>query len=104
MEPQENGSLVTPGPTVMNPRLRAKFLHTMDGDFRLKILMWYIHEHRQCERILDWCIVNQVIGRDLVTFLQDNGNSILEVIKQIVRRIERDGMVRPLIVGRDIRR
>jgi hypothetical protein len=88
----------------MDPRMRAKFLRVIDGDPRLMTTAYYIHEHRQCERILDWCIVNRVTGSELIRYMQFNGNSILNTIREIIRRIEKDGAVRPIIVGVDIRR
>lgn len=104
MEHSQDGLHATRGPRVMNPITRQKFLRLLDGNSNLAVFAWYVNEHRQCERILDWCLVNRVIGRELSGFIKFHGNSILETIKEIVRRVEKEGNVRPLIVGRDIRR
>lgn len=103
-DPEKGGLLGVSGPRVLNPKLRAKFLYVMDGRWdQLQVLMFYVNSHTQCERILDWCSTNRVIGHELVNFFKFNGGSVLRTIAEVVRRIERDGVARPIFIGRDIR-
>lgn len=65
-----------------------RHLHILDGFVR-------------ADEILHWLIVNRKTGKDFIFFVKENDGSILKVGAEILRRINREKKVRPVIAGKD---
>jgi hypothetical protein len=86
----------------MTPRRREKLLRVMDGKLELTVYLWHWNQHRRCDQILDWLIQNRLTGGRLSSWISGQfRGSILEPLRHILQRIDRDPEPKPVIVGTD---
>lgn len=73
------------------------------GETNLGPLLWHINQMPRADQLLDFMIKSRLTGFELLAFSRFYfGMSILKVIEEITRRMERGEAPRPVILGRDI--
>lgn len=86
----------------MTEQKRQLMLEVMDGFPPNATLLYHLNSFTRCEQILLWLIKNRVTGKNLFEFhkVQFQG-SILNMAKEILRRIDHNQELKPILVGKD---
>jgi hypothetical protein len=83
----------------VTPWRRDKFLKLMDGVSQLSFTFFYWNSMTECDRILDWCLRNNLKGTRLFSWLEENHpKSPLGSAQAILAKCGED---RAIIYGRD---
>lgn len=86
----------------ISSRLNDLLHRVIDGESRNAPLAYEIYSHARAEAIAEFLIAAKLTGKELQRFMHaECGGSMLEVLKEAQRRIERESVRRPVIVGRD---
>jgi len=74
----------------------------MDGNLNLVAIMHQLHRYKDHKIILTWLIRNRIMGNNLVDWLKINhDNSVLGMVKEIVRRHNKEATEKSMILGKD---
>jgi hypothetical protein len=75
---------------------------TIDGNIRLIIIMHHLSHYRYCDDILSWLLRAGLKGKALEGWLTDNfKNSVLSMVKYIVKKINMSNDTKPVYLGKD---
>lgn len=86
----------------LSSKLSDMLLRIIDDDSRNAHLVYQIYCHRRAHAIADWCLRARLTGRELQGFLnQACGGSSVFFLAEVCRRLDREGIRRPIVVGKD---
>lgn len=77
-------------------------LRICDGDMRVPPYLYIFNSHKRVDEVLDWMLRNHFTGKNFILWAQGvHERSILEVIKEILMRIDKEKEIKPIIAGID---
>lgn len=87
----------------MSQSRRERMLKVIDDHPGVPPYMFYLHHLGRCDEALDWLIRNRLTGKHFLEWMKNvHGNSIVNVMSQILKQLERKTEdPRAIIVGRD---
>lgn len=86
----------------MNPKRRELMHRAMNHELKLVPVMHQLARYKHCDKILLWLISANIIGKDLLEFLQlEFNNSVMAMVQFIVMRNEKNKEIKSMIIGRD---
>lgn len=75
----------------------------MDGQQEILPYLHHFDCFRRCNEILTWLIQNRLTGKEFLSWVRGHfGQSMLEVSRMILMRIDREKETMPVLWGRDI--
>lgn len=99
---QELGLSDPDGTKGMSHRMIDLIERVLDDEQRLLPFVYQCYQHRQTEAILSYLAENKLTGWKLWNWIHAQfGRSFLSPIQEIVRRIENQKRVRPIMAGKD---
>jgi hypothetical protein len=88
----------------MTKKVRELTLRALDGSSNQELILhlFHISRHARAEELLEYITMNRLCGLELLSLIRiEFGGSVLNFMADIVKRIDRDIIKRPIIVGRD---
>lgn len=74
----------------------------MDGNSLLAPIMHQLSHYRDCDKILKWLIRNKIVGFNLFDWLKiEHQNSLMSMVKFIVKSHNKDREEKPIILNKD---
>lgn len=80
---------------------RYKMLTIIDGQNEAIPFVFQIDKFRRREEILDYLIRNRITGKKIIAYFQDEKRSILNMIADVLRRIDKRKNKAKIIGGKD---
>lgn len=80
-------------------------LRVMDGNPMVPPFLHYLDRFHKCDAMLKWLIDSRLTGNDFMAWVRspEIKGSMLEVSREILRRMERAQETRAILYGRDLR-
>ncbi len=76
----------------------------VDGNRKLKPLMEYLWDFRSRDKILYWCLKNNLTGINLEAWLKMTwGQSRLAMVKYILMKVDKSATIQPIFLGEEYR-
>lgn len=85
---------------------RQLVLRIVDGKQELLPVVFFWHGFTRCEEILNWCLRNKLTGINLIAFLRETIGQrplVMQAGQEILKRIDKENELKPVIVGRDFK-
>lgn len=92
----------TPDP--IPEKTRELMLAVFDGEARTLTQLHFMSNLERVDEVLTWLVKNKITGKKFLGWLQEEfDGSLLDCVCDILRRVNREILARPLIHGKDIR-
>ena len=89
--------------STMSDRRRNLFMAVADGVQTTFPMLYQFDRLTRCDEVLDYCFRNRITGHNLMALLNEQGKSVLNVISELLRRINKERRKSEVIVGKDYR-
>lgn len=88
----------------LEPYRQELLLRVIDGRTDLAQPAYYLYCHERCDDLLRWLIANRMTGSDLVeTLALECNGSVIVLIQRIIKRLDRDLKLKPVLASQMIR-
>jgi hypothetical protein len=89
-------------PAHLTPRQRELILRLSDGQMATLPILYHFINYRRCNDIFQWLLSNGFTGNNLIALVnREFGNQMLNVVKFILMKIDKDRVMKPLFLGKD---
>lgn len=86
----------------MTDRTRSLMLLVINDNPQLLPIMHQLLHYRHCDNFLRWLCLNKITGSNLIDWLKVcHNNSILNMVKFIIKSCEKNKELRPVMLGKD---
>lgn len=69
-----------------------------------EVILFQVHSHVRCDDILTWLLRNQITGKKLIEFFEDHcQKSFITMFQKIIKAIDRDLALKPVLAGKHYR-
>lgn len=87
----------------MDQRRRDLMFRVMNDQQEVAPYLHHFDQFRRCDEMLCWLIRNRLVGKEFLTWAKFQfGVSMLDVSKDILKRLENNDQTKAIIYGKDI--
>lgn len=72
-----------------------------DGDMRVLPILYHADRLTRCDEVLAYLVSNRIFGIKLLNYFQDHNNSILNLLSDILRRVDKASEKQKILAGKD---
>lgn len=85
----------------MNEIRRQMMLKIADDEMRVLPILYHADRLTRCDEVLMYLIKNNITGIKLLNYFQDQNNSILNLLSDILRRVNKESKKQKILAGKD---
>lgn len=86
----------------ISPETKTLMHTVINGNMTVVPVMHQLSRYRDCQKFLKWLIINNITGHNLLDWLKiDFDNSVMGMVKFIVKTHNKDKDLKPIILGKD---
>lgn len=81
---------------------RQLMLTLCDNDMRIPPILHQLDAYVRCDEVLQWLIKHRFIGNELFLLVRHKySNSVQSLVKDVLRRLNKDSENKPIFYGKD---
>lgn len=85
----------------MNEIRRQMMLKIADGNMSTLPILYHADRLRRCDEVLQYLLKNKLTGNQLLSYFQEQNSSILNLLSDILRRVDKERQKQKILAGKD---
>lgn len=86
----------------LSPKTKELMHSVMDGNLAVVPILHQLSHYRDVDKFLVWLNRNNIKGQNLIEFLKfEHQNSVMGMVKFIVKSHNKNRDLKPIVIGRD---